>query len=74
MSDDTCTGLNMFGPHRLMCVNVWPTGSGTIRRWGLVEVGVAILEELCHPVVGFEISYAHAMANDTISCCLLIKM
>jgi len=23
-------------------------GSGTIRRYGLVEVGVAFLEEVCH--------------------------
>jgi hypothetical protein len=23
-------------------------GSGTIRRYGLVEVGVALLEEMCH--------------------------
>jgi len=32
-----CGGLNMLGP-----------GSGTIRRSGLVGVGVALLEELCH--------------------------
>ena len=33
----TCDGLNMLGP-----------GSGTIRRCGLVGVGVALLEEVCH--------------------------
>jgi hypothetical protein len=32
-----CGGLYMLGP-----------GSGTIRRCGLVEVGVALLEEVCH--------------------------
>ena len=32
-----CGGLNMLGP-----------GSGTIRRRGLVGVGVALLEEVCH--------------------------
>jgi hypothetical protein len=32
-----CGGLNMLGP-----------GSGTIRRCGLVEVGVALLEDVCH--------------------------
>ena len=32
-----CGGLNMLGP-----------GSGTIRRCGLVGVGVALLEEVCH--------------------------
>jgi hypothetical protein len=31
-----------------MCMNVWPIGSGTGRRYGLVEVGVALLEEVCH--------------------------
>jgi hypothetical protein len=29
-------------PHRLMCVNAWPTGSGTIREF------VALLKELCY--------------------------
>ena len=33
--DFYCGGLNRFGPHRLMCLNAWPTGSGTIRRCGL---------------------------------------
>ena len=32
-----CGGLNMLGP-----------GRGTIRRCGLVGVGVALLEEVCH--------------------------
>ena len=32
-----CDGLNMLGP-----------GSGTTRRSGLVEVGVALLEEVSH--------------------------
>jgi hypothetical protein len=26
----------------------WPIGSGTIRRCGLVAVGVVLLEEVCH--------------------------
>ena len=34
---DMCSDLNMLGP-----------GHGTIRRCGLVEVGVALLEEVCH--------------------------
>jgi hypothetical protein len=37
-----CGGLNMFGP-----------GSDTIRRYGLVVVGVALLEEVCHCRSGF---------------------
>ena len=35
--DAPCGGLNMLGP-----------GSGTIRKCGLVGVGVALLEEVCH--------------------------
>ena len=38
---EECGGLNMLGP-----------GSGTIWRCGLVEVGVALLEEVCHRVGG----------------------
>jgi hypothetical protein len=45
-------------PHRFMCLNVWLLGSGTIRRCGLVGVGVALLEEVCHCRGGFEVSYA----------------
>ena len=33
----SCGDLNMLGP-----------GHGTIRRYGLVGVGVALLEEVCH--------------------------
>ena len=32
-----CTGLNMIGP-----------GSSTIRRYGLVGIGVDLLEEVSH--------------------------
>ena len=35
-----CGGLDKNGPHRAI-------GSGTIRRCGLVEVGVALLEKVC---------------------------
>jgi hypothetical protein len=31
-----------------MCLNAWPTGSATISRCGLVEVGVALLEKVYH--------------------------
>lgn len=37
----SCGGLNKNGPHR-------PIGIGTSRKCGLVGVGVALLEELCH--------------------------
>jgi hypothetical protein len=33
-----CSGLNKNGPHRLMSLNVWPIGSGTIRLYGLVGI------------------------------------
>ena len=33
----SCGGLNMLGP-----------GSGIIRKCGLVGVGVALLEDVCH--------------------------
>ena len=39
--DGCCGGLNMLG-----------LGSGTIRRHGLVGVGVALLVEVCHCVGG----------------------
>lgn len=36
-----CGSLNVIGPYKLL-------GSGTIRRCGLVEVGVALMEEVHH--------------------------
>jgi hypothetical protein len=35
-----CVGLKENDPHRL-------TGSGTIRKYGLARVGMALLEEVC---------------------------
>lgn len=43
-----CGGLNRSGLHRLMCMNAWPTESGTIKRYGLMGVPVALLVEVCH--------------------------
>jgi len=34
-------GLNENGPHRFV-------GNGIVRRYGLIRVGVALLEEVCH--------------------------
>ena len=51
-------GLNRYGPHRLMCLNAWPIGSGTNRRCGLV--GESVL--LCVGA-GFEVSYAQAIPS-----------
>jgi hypothetical protein len=39
-----CGGLNRNGPHRLIYLNTWHRGSGTVRRCGLIGVGVAFLE------------------------------
>lgn len=43
-------GVNRNGPDRLMCLNAWPIGNGTIRRYGLIggsmplwEAGVKIM-------------------------------
>lgn len=38
--------LNRYGPSGLMCLNVWSTGSGIIRRCGLFGIGVALLKEM----------------------------
>ena len=38
-----CNRLNRNGPHRLVCLNAWLIESGTIRRHGLVGIGVALL-------------------------------
>jgi hypothetical protein len=43
-----CGNLSTNGPHRLMCLNAWPTGSNTIRRRVLVGIHVALIEEVCH--------------------------
>jgi hypothetical protein len=52
-----CGGLSRYSPHRLLCLNAWPIGSGTIKKCCLVEVGVTFLGEMCH-WVGFEVSNA----------------
>jgi hypothetical protein len=42
------SGLNRYGPYRLMCLNAYPIGTNTFRRCGLVVMGVVFLEEVCH--------------------------
>jgi hypothetical protein len=41
-SQSSSDGLNRFGPHRLMCLNVWPTGSDIVRSCGLVRGNVSL--------------------------------
>lgn len=42
-----CGGLNRNGHHRLMVLNAWPIASSIIKRCGLVEAGVTLLDEGC---------------------------
>lgn len=43
-----CDGMNRYGSYRLMCLSVWPIGSGTIRRYDLVCIGVVHLKKVYH--------------------------
>ena len=43
-----CGGLNRYGPHRLICLNAWPIGSGAVRRCDLVGKAMALMMEVCH--------------------------
>ena len=49
-SQEHCGDLNRFAPHSCMYLNAWPTESGTIRRCGLVGIGVTLLKEVCYCV------------------------
>ena len=51
------------------------TRSGTIRRRGLIGIGVALLEEVLEEVLGFEVSNTQACFSVSFcSCCLMIWM
>jgi len=66
----SCGGLNRYGLHRPMCLNVCPTRCNTIKRCDLTEVCVVLLEEVCY--CGDELCgliYAQAVSH-----CLSIKM
>ena len=39
-----CSCLNRHGPHRLICLNVWPIRNGTTKRGNLVGVGGLLCE------------------------------
>lgn len=54
-----CGVLNENGSFRLI-------GSGTIKRCGLIGVGVAWLEEVCHEVVDLEVSEAQVTPSDSL--------
>lgn len=40
-----------------------PKMSGTLRRCGLVAVGVVLLKEVCHVEADFEVSYAQVIPS-----------
>jgi hypothetical protein len=50
-------------PPRLMYLNAWPIGSSTIRRCGLVGVGIAFVGESVSLGEGFEVSCAQVMPS-----------
>jgi hypothetical protein len=41
-----CGGKIGMVPHRFMCLNAWAIGTGTIWRWVLIGIGMALLEEV----------------------------
>jgi hypothetical protein len=45
-----CNVVIRYGPHRFMCLNVWPIHSAPFKGCGLIGGGVALLEEVCHCV------------------------
>lgn len=46
-----CGSLSRYGSHRFMCLNAWPMGSDTNRRYGLIGESVAELEEVWHVIL-----------------------
>ena len=62
-----CGGLNRKGPYKLIDLNAWSPGSGTIRRCDFVGVGLALVEEVCHCGVGFEVSNAQPRRSGSLS-------
>lgn len=52
-------GLNRYDPHGLTCLLAWSIGSGIIKSYGPVGVGVIV-------GAGFEVFCALAMASDSL--------
>ena len=42
-----CGGLNRFGLHRFMCLSSLPIPSGTVKTYGLIGIGLALLGKVC---------------------------
>ena len=45
-----CGDFNRYGPHRLMCLTAWPTGSGTITL-GLLGGNVSLRGPALRPQI-----------------------
>ena len=70
-SASACGGLNKYGPHWLMYLNAESSGSATIRRCGLVGVGMALLQKVCHCSLemSFEVSRVQARPSGHLPAC-----
>jgi hypothetical protein len=55
-------GWDRNGPQTPAC-ECLAIGIGTLRRHGLIRVGVALLEEVYHYGVGFEVSYSQTIPS-----------
>ena len=65
-----CGGLNRNGPHRLKCLDTWPTGNGTLGDMTFFRLGVA----LCvggNGGMGLKVSYVQATPIVEVSLFLL---
>ena len=64
---------SLFVQQEFECLAI---GSGTTRKCGLVGVGVALLKEVCHSGVSFEVIYAQATPSvgHSLLSYLLIRM
>lgn len=62
-------GLNTNSPHRVTCMNAWPTENGTFKRCGLVWIGMALLEQVYHCGASFKVSYAQAIGAMSFDAC-----
>ena len=71
-----CGRLNSYGPHRLLWLNSWPIGSGTIKRCDLVGIGMALLKKCVTVGVGIAISMLklYPVWCTVSPCYLQIKM
>lgn len=63
--------MNRNCSHKLRCLNAWFTGSGIIKKYTLVVLGVALVKKVTLGV-GFEESYAQVTLSVKHSLILLL--